>query len=113
MAPEHQVAVTRCFSHESITHLKCHYGPEAEILPTIEASSQGRHMACQFCRIGAKSLVVTFLSGNGPVSVMFLDEPRNDQEDQGTLKGLPAPSDRYCSLRLSAVLGSLQRSVAS
>jgi len=52
--------------------------------------------------------VLSFLSGNGPVSVMFLDGPRNDQEDRGTLEGLPAPSDRYCSLRLSVVLGSLR-----
>jgi len=30
---------------------------------------------------------------------MFLDEPRNDPEDRGTLEGLPALSDRHCSLR--------------
>ncbi len=57
--------------------------------------------------------VLSVLFGNGPFSVMFLDEPRNDQEDRGTLEGLPALSDRYCSLRLSAVLGSLQRLLAS
>ncbi len=70
----------------------------------------------------AKSLVVSFLSGNGPVSVTFLNEPSNDQEDRGTLEGLPARSARsarsarYCSLRFPAVLGSLRslpRSVAS